>query len=92
MTEQFYIGQAFEGAYPPEAAIYCNENGLMIEPDGENFVIKQAPVYEPTYAELRAAEYPDYREYLDGIVKNDTAQIDKYIADCLAVKLKYPKA
>lgn len=29
--------------------------------------------------------------YLDGVVKGDQAQIDKYIADCLAVKAKYPK-
>jgi hypothetical protein len=49
-------------------------------------------VYEPTYAELRAAEYPDYRDYLDGVVKNDQAQIDAYIAACQAVKAKYPKA
>jgi hypothetical protein len=39
----------------------------------------------------RAKKYPDFREYLDGIVKGDQAQIDKYIADCLAVKAKYPK-
>jgi hypothetical protein len=39
----------------------------------------------------RANEYPDFKEYLDGIVKGDQAQIDKYIADCLAVKTKYPK-
>jgi signal transduction protein with GAF and PtsI domain len=39
----------------------------------------------------RAKEYPDFKEYLDGIVKGDQAQIDKYIADCLAVKAKYPK-
>lgn len=30
-------------------------------------------------------------DYLDGVVKGDQAQIDKYIADCLAVKAKYPK-
>ena len=47
---------------------------------------------EPTYAELRAAEYPDYRDYLDGVVKGDQAQIDAYIAACQAVKAKYPKA
>jgi hypothetical protein len=47
---------------------------------------------EPTYAEKRAAEYPDYRDYLDGIVKGDQAQIDAYIAACQAVKDKYPKA
>jgi len=28
---------------------------------------------------------------MDGIVKGDQAQIDKYIADCQAVKVKYPK-
>lgn len=40
---------------------------------------------------LRAAEYPPMSDYLDGIVKGDQAQVDKYIADCLAVKAKYPK-
>ena len=43
------------------------------------------------YQRNRAEEYPDFKEYLDGIVKSDQAQIDKYIADCQAVKLKYPK-
>ena len=43
------------------------------------------------YQRQRAKEYPDFKEYLDGIVKGDQAQIDKYIADCLAVKAKYPK-
>jgi hypothetical protein len=46
---------------------------------------------EPTYAQKRAAEYPSMTDYLDGVVKGDQAQIDKYIADCLAVKAKYPK-
>jgi hypothetical protein len=49
------------------------------------------PVYTPTYAEKRAAEYPPMTDYLDGVVKGDQAQIDKYIADCQAVKAKYPK-
>lgn len=40
---------------------------------------------------MRQVEYPNVAEYLDGIVKGDQAQIDKYIADCLAVKAKYPK-
>lgn len=45
----------------------------------------------PTYAELRAREYPPFTDYLDGLVKGDQAQIDAYIAACLAVKAKYPK-
>jgi len=44
-----------------------------------------------SYAEKRAAEYPDYRDYLDAIVKGDDVQKQKYIDDCLAVKAKYPK-
>ena len=40
----------------------------------------------------RQAEYPPITDYLDGIVKGDQAQIAKYIADCQAVKNKYPKA
>ena len=43
------------------------------------------------YKVKRAAEYPPMADYLDGIVKSDQDQIDKYIADCLAVKAKYPK-
>lgn len=44
-----------------------------------------------TYAQKRVAEYPPYTDYLDGVVKADQAQIDAYIAACLAVKAKYPK-
>jgi hypothetical protein len=44
-----------------------------------------------TYAEKRVAEYPPITDYLDGVVKGNQVQIDKYIADCLAVKTKYPK-
>jgi len=43
------------------------------------------------YKRKRAAEYPPMTDYLDGVVKGDQAQIDKYIADCQAVKAKYPK-
>ena len=43
------------------------------------------------YKAQRVAEYPPMTDYLDGVVKGDQAQIDKYIADCLAVKAKYPK-
>lgn len=43
------------------------------------------------YQRLRAKEYPDFREYLDGIVKGDQDQVQAYIDACLAVKAKYPK-
>jgi hypothetical protein len=43
------------------------------------------------YQRLRAKEYPDFKEYLDGFVKGDTEQMQAYIDACLAVKAKYPK-
>ena len=43
------------------------------------------------YIEARRSEYPPVTDYLDGVVKGDQAQIDAYIAACLAVKAKYPK-
>jgi len=51
----------------------------------------QAEYDAQQYQRDRAKEYPDFKDYLDGIVKGDTAQVQKYIDDCLAVKAKYPK-
>jgi hypothetical protein len=51
----------------------------------------QAYIDAHAYIAKRAAEYPSFIDYLDGVVKGDQAQIDKYIADCQAVKAKYPK-
>lgn len=53
MTEEFYIGQIFENEYPPEAAIWCNENNAMIEvlENGE-FKIIEAQIHIPTKEEI----------------------------------------
>ncbi len=52
-----------------------------------------APYTSPAtdYKQQRAAEYPPIADYLDAVVKNDQVVIVKYIEDCNAVKLKYPK-
>jgi hypothetical protein len=60
----------------------------ITDEEAESLRPKQA---ELTYAQKRASEYPPITDYLDGIVKGDQAQINKYIADCQAVKAKYPK-
>jgi len=63
-------------------------NGNKVEID----LAAVAAWVDPTaYKRKRAAEYPPMTDYLDGVVKGDQAQIDKYIADCQAVKAKYPK-
>jgi hypothetical protein len=51
----------------------------------------QAYIDANAYIAKRQAEYPPMTDYLDGIAKGDQAQIDKYIADCQAVKSRYPK-
>ena len=57
--EEYYIGQIFEGAYPPEAAMWCNELGGCyieeIEPDNDikRFEIKKVPALTPEQEKAR---------------------------------------
>ena len=51
----------------------------------------QAEAEANAWKGARINAYPPHADYLDGIVKGDQAQVDKYIADCLAVKALYPK-
>jgi len=69
---------------------YYLPSGCVPITDEEADALRPKPA-ELTYAQQRIAEYPPMTDYLDGVVKGDQAQIDKYIADCLAVKAKYPK-
>jgi hypothetical protein len=82
----------------------CIEAPAPTVPEGQRakwngaWVFEDIPQPEPepepvelTYAQKRAAEYPPMSDYLDGVVKGDQAQIDAYVAACLAVKAKYPK-
>jgi len=77
----------------PQVTVIRGETAY--DTDGNEVVydeaLVQAEIDANEYKEKRQAEYPSFIEYLDGIVKGDQAQIDKYIADCQAVKAKYPK-
>lgn len=59
--------------------------------DEEAAAIRAANAPVLTYAQKRVAEYPPMADYIDGIVKGDQAQVDAYVAACMAVKAKYPK-
>ncbi len=50
----FYINQIFEGVYPPEAAVWCNNNNAYIEPirSGGYIIREVPPPPEPTPEEL----------------------------------------
>jgi hypothetical protein len=65
-----------------------DKDGNQVEID---LALVDAWVDPEAYKDQRAAEYPDFRDYLDGIVKGDDAQVQAYIDACLAVKAKYPK-
>jgi len=75
--------------------VFWNEAKLGDQPTQEK-LLESLPEAEAHFAlELcrahRRREYPPIADYLDGIVKGDQVQVQKYIDDCLAVKAKYPK-
>jgi hypothetical protein len=84
-----------------QAIIATHSNVVTIRGDDAFDAEGNAVVYDETavqayidahaYIAKRQAEYPPMTDYLDGIAKGDQAQINKYIADCQAVKAKYPK-
>jgi hypothetical protein len=84
--------RAVQTLYPEVTSMTSN---TAYDKDGNEVAYDQAAVEtyarSQEYIAKRAAEYPPITDYLDGLVKGDQAQMDKYIADCLAVKAKYPK-
>lgn len=82
-----------------EVCVRGNEIEWIVEPlvkptraeiDAE-FARLQAQYDAKDYQRKRAVEYPNFADYLDGVVKGDDAQVQAYIDACLAVKAKYPK-
>ena len=86
------IQEAIIKLYPQVAVI---KGDIAYNADGNEVAYDLAAVQDyidsQAYIGKRQAEYPPITDYLDGVVKGDQAQIDKYIADCQAVKAKYPK-
>jgi len=84
-----------EAIYKLNPSVVSINNDVAYDADGNEVAYDkdavQAYVDARAYIAKRAAEYPPITDYIDGVVKGDQAQIDKYIADCRAVKAKYPK-
>ena len=81
-----------EGMATVDGVITEFPNGIPSQADQDKWTKEyEEYVSANAYKEKRKAEYPPMIDYLDGIVKGDQAQVDKYISDCLAVKEKYPK-
>jgi len=64
-----------------------NEKELGAQPSDEEFQSRlkteEDALLATNYKKKRRHEYPPIEDYLDGIVKGDQAQIQKYIDDCL---------
>jgi len=84
-----------EAIYKLNPSVVTIRGDVAYDADGNEVAYDKAAVqaYVDAHAYIakRAAEYPPITDYIDGVVKGDQAQIDKYIADCLAVKAKYKK-
>ena len=84
-----------EAIYKLNPSVVTIRGDVAYDADGNEIAYDKAAVqaYVDAHAYIakRASEYPPVTDWLDGMVKGDQAQIDKYIADCLAVKAKYPK-
>ena len=92
-----HTGQVHGGRHGSGAHQLCRLWGCQTEEAGETDEVEaeaarlQKEWEDAEYQRLRAPEYPDVKEYLDGLVKGDTDQMQGYIDKCLAVKAKYPK-
>lgn len=64
---EFYIGQIFEDIYPPEAAIWCNQNNAYIDVIGDHrYEIKEVPpMPAPTKEEQEQARASAYASEID---------------------------
>jgi hypothetical protein len=84
-----------EAIYKLNPSVVTIRGDVAYDADGNEVAYDKAAVqaYVDAHAYIakRASEYPPITDYIDGVVKGDQAQIDKYIADCLAVKAKFPK-
>jgi len=68
-----------------------DKDGNPIHLDGFLTAAEFLERYRADYVSQRVGLYPPIEDYLDAVVKNDLEAIEKYKADCLAIKIKHPK-
>lgn len=59
--------------------------------NGKRYFKGDEPVYEPTYAEKRAKEYPSIADQLDMLYWDKVNGTNKWKETIEAIKAKYPK-
>lgn len=103
MSKIFVLSDAIDSLFPgTQWTLYGNDYSKLewyskdIEKPSLEILEKevnrlQAEYAATEYQRLRAAEYPDYMEFLDAFVKGDMQQLREYRQACMNIKLKYPK-
>lgn len=85
-------GETYDGLQWLEKPVWEGGQKKPTQEEVEAEALRLKKEWENTeYQRLRAKEYPDFKDYLDGMVKGDAEQMQSYINACLAVKAKYPK-
>ena len=79
MNQEYYIGQIFEGKYPPSAACWCNANNAYIEVIGDHrYEIKEVPpAPAPTKEDIKQMRI-DYRH---AHIDNQTLERNRKMAN-----------
>ena len=77
--QEFYIGEIFDGIYPPEAAIWCNTHNAFIEQIGDRrYEIKEIPpAPAPTKEEIKQMRI----EYRHTHIDNQTLERNRKMAN-----------
>lgn len=85
---EYYIGQIFDGKYPPEAAVWCNANNAYIEVIGDHrYEIKAIPpAPAPTKEEQSEKRATAYQQEVDPITSHisrlrDMEQTEEIVAE-----------
>ena len=97
-NEEYYIGQIFDGKYPPMAAVWCNSHNAYIEKiaDGKYEIKAQPEPPVPTKEEQKEARAKAYQAEIDPITSHiqrlrdeeQTEEISAEIAELIAERNK----
>lgn len=94
-NQEFYPNQVFDKIYPPEAAMWCNNNGCYIERRDGKYVIVEIPPPSPeeiAEAEMKKAK-EQRAEYVSKIIvtvddlpfDGDETSQDRMARSCVAL-------
>lgn len=68
---EYFIGQKFEGKYPPQAAVWCNRNNAHIEKEnGIYTIVENVPLSEVTREDIIKGYENAVQSHLDTVAQS----------------------